>query len=35
MLNFLKTTFTDVTEEDIAQKKFIDDSVTWHGQRAT
>ena len=35
MLNFLKTTFTETTEQEIAQAKFIQDSCTYHGRRAT
>jgi hypothetical protein len=35
MLNYLKTTFTDTTQADIAQKKFIKDSCAYHGVRAT
>jgi|LakMenE18May11ns_1017448.scaffolds.fasta_scaffold7278116_1 hypothetical protein len=35
MLNFLKTTFTDVTDEDISQQKFVDENIAWHGARAT
>jgi hypothetical protein len=34
MLNYLRTTFTDTDETDIAQEKFVEQSVTWHGKRA-
>jgi len=35
MLNFLKTTFTDLETEDIANRKFVKESQAWHGGRAT
>ena len=35
MYNYFRTTFAGVDREDITQEKFIDDSTTWHGKRAT
>lgn len=35
MLNYLRTTFTDTTAEDITQERYVEQSVTWHGRRAT
>ena len=33
--NFLRTTFTDADQDDIAQEKFIQESIQWHGKRST
>ena len=35
MLNYLRVTFTDTDEDDIAQEKYVKDCVTFHGRRAT
>ena len=34
MLNYLRTTFTDTDADDIAQEKFVEDSMVYHGKRA-
>ena len=33
--NFLRTTFTDADQDDIAQEKFIQESIQWHAKRST
>ena len=35
MLNALRVVFTDTNKDDIAQEKYISDSLAFHGRRAT
>ena len=35
MLNFLRTTFTDTTEDDIKQEAYVSNTQAYHGGRAT
>ena len=35
MLNYLRVAFTDTDKDDLAQEKYVNDSVAFHGRRAT
>jgi hypothetical protein len=35
MLNYLRVAFTDADKDDIAQEKYVNESVAFHGRRAT
>ena len=34
-MNYLRLTFTDTDKDDIAQEKYVTESVAYHGRRAT